>query len=35
MAERPVFIPLQGSRELVKEAYFDIKWNPGFAPVWD
>jgi hypothetical protein len=33
MAERPVFIPMQGSRELVKEAYFEIKWNPGFAPV--
>jgi Family of unknown function (DUF6977) len=33
MAERPVFIPLHGSRELVKEAYFDIKWHPGFSPV--
>lgn len=33
MAERPVFIPLQGSQELVKEKYFDIKWSPGFAPV--
>jgi hypothetical protein len=33
MAERPVFIPQQGTRELVKEAYFDIVWSPGFAPV--
>lgn len=33
MAERPVFIPVEGSRELVKECYFDIKWNPGFAPI--
>jgi len=33
MAERPVFIPQQGTRELVKEAYFDIRWSPGFAPV--
>lgn len=33
MAERPVFIPLQGTRELVKEQYFEIAWNPGFAPV--
>jgi len=33
MAERPVFIPMHGSRELVREVYFDIKWNPGFAPV--
>jgi len=33
MAERPVFIPLQGSPELVKETYFDIKWHSGFAPV--
>jgi hypothetical protein len=33
MAERPVFIPLDHSRELVKEAYFPIKWHPGFAPV--
>lgn len=33
MAERPVFIPVEGSRELVKEFYFDIKWNSGFAPV--
>jgi hypothetical protein len=24
---------MHGSRELVKEAYFEIKWNPGFAPV--
>ena len=33
MAERPVFIPLQDSRRLVSEQYFDIKWNSGFAPV--
>lgn len=33
MAERPVFISLHGSHELVKELYFDFKWNPGFAPV--
>jgi hypothetical protein len=33
MAERPVFIPLEGARELVKEAYFNITWNPGFASV--
>jgi len=33
MAERPVFIPLQGSQALVKETYFDIKWHSGFAPV--
>lgn len=33
MAERPVFVSLQSSRELVKEVYIDIKWNPGFAPV--
>jgi hypothetical protein len=33
MAERPVFIPQQGSPELVKEKYFEIVWNPGFAPV--
>ncbi len=33
MAERPVFIPLQDSRELVREEYFTIGWNPGFAPV--
>lgn len=33
MAERPVFIPQQGNRELVREEYFNIAWNPGFAPV--
>jgi hypothetical protein len=33
MAERPVFVPQSGSRELVKEAYFDFKWSPGFAAV--
>ena len=33
MAERPVFIPISGSQELVKEIFFDLTWNPGFAPV--
>lgn len=33
MAERPVFIPVQGSRHLVMESYFDFKWHSGFAPV--
>jgi hypothetical protein len=33
MAERPVFIPLQGTRQLVRELYFPLQWNPGFAPV--
>lgn len=33
MAERPVFIPQQGSRELVKEVYYSLSWNPGFAPI--
>ena len=33
MAERPIFIPAPGSRQLVKELYFDIKWHSGFAPV--
>jgi hypothetical protein len=33
MAERPVFIPLHGTRELVKEEYFDIVWSSGFAPI--
>jgi len=33
MAERPVFIPVSGSQELVKEIFFSLTWNPGFAPV--
>lgn len=33
MAERPVFVPQQGARELVKELYFTLSWSPGFAPV--
>jgi hypothetical protein len=33
MAERPIFIPAESSPELVRERYFEIEWNPGFAPV--
>src|ERR1700732_4421557 len=33
MAERPVFIPSYGARELVKEAYFRFGWNRGLASV--
>jgi uncharacterized protein DUF6977 len=33
MAERPVFLPQETSRELVKELYFSLTWSPGFAPV--
>jgi hypothetical protein len=33
MAERPVFIPVSGNQELVKEIFFNLTWNPGFAPV--
>lgn len=33
MAERPVFVPVSGSKELVKEIYFNITWHPGFARV--
>jgi hypothetical protein len=32
MAERPVFVPQESSRELVRELYFSLAWNPGFAP---
>lgn len=32
MAERPIFIPRNSGPELVKELYFHIVWNPGFAP---
>ena len=33
MAERPVFIPAKEAKQLVREIYFDLKWNPGFAEV--
>jgi hypothetical protein len=33
MAERPIFIPVSGTRELVKEVFFSLAWNSGFAPV--
>lgn len=33
MAERPIFVPRPESPELVKEIFFDLKWNPGFAAV--
>lgn len=33
MAERPIFIPKSDSPELVKEVFFELKWNPGFAAV--
>jgi hypothetical protein len=33
MAKRPVFIPISGSQELVQEIFFNLTWNPGFAPV--
>ncbi len=32
MAERPIFVPVSGSKELVKELYFDITWHSGFSP---
>jgi hypothetical protein len=32
MAERPVFLPVERSRELVREFYCSLTWNPGFAP---
>src|SRR5258708_27879741 len=32
MAERPIFVPVSGSKELVKEMYFSITWHSGFAP---
>jgi hypothetical protein len=32
MAERPIFVPTSGSKELVKEVYFNITWHSGFAP---
>jgi len=33
MAERPIFVPVPDDPELVKELYFRLSWNPGFAPV--
>ncbi len=33
MAERPIFVPKPDSPELVKEIFFELKWNPGFAAV--
>jgi hypothetical protein len=33
MAERPIFVPAPIDPELVKEVYFRIIWNPGFAPI--
>jgi hypothetical protein len=33
MAERPVFVPVPGESELVREIGFELKWHPGFAPV--
>jgi hypothetical protein len=33
MAERPVFVPSPSAPGLVRELYYEIRWNPGFAPV--
>jgi hypothetical protein len=33
MAERPIFVPVPSEPELVKEIYFHLLWNPGFAPI--
>jgi hypothetical protein len=33
MAERPIFIPVPDSSELVRELPMRIVWNPGFAPI--
>jgi hypothetical protein len=32
MAERPIFVPLSTSSQLVSEIYFSIVWHSGFAP---
>jgi len=32
MAERPVFVPVPETEDLVREVYFPMKWHPGFAP---
>jgi len=31
MAERPVFVPQHGTRELVREVFFSLKWHSGFS----
>lgn len=31
MTERPIFLPSQDGPELVREIYFSLVWNPGFA----
>jgi hypothetical protein len=33
MAERPIFVSMPESDELVKEVFFQIKWHSGFARV--
>lgn len=33
MAERPIFVPVLDTGELVKEIFLTIKWHSGFAPV--
>jgi hypothetical protein len=33
MAERPVFVPVFDSPELVKERFFPLRWNSGFAVI--
>jgi hypothetical protein len=33
MAERPIFVPVPDSSELVREVFVQLKWHPGFAPV--
>jgi len=33
MAERPIFVPSPDTPELVKEIFFQLDWNPGFAPI--
>lgn len=33
MAERPVFVPVPESPQLVKTVYLQLRWHSGFAPV--
>jgi hypothetical protein len=33
MAERPIFVPAPIESDLVREIYFQLRWNPGFAEV--
>jgi hypothetical protein len=33
MAERPIFVPAPTESELVREIYFQLRWNSGFAAV--